>query len=132
MHHTITLRANDTLLITAANEAVQIRYKPILLAQKKEPIDLEKTITQITRLFGVTEEEIKGTKRSVLLVMVRCYLAHLLRSQWPPLTLAGIGKILKRDHSTIIHYMKMWDSFESISDGYFVNFLNKIADDEKN
>lgn len=71
------------------------------LITRKEP---EKIIEVLSRITGISKEEMKGTGRQRYVVAARDIAMLLMSEYFPHLTLNQIGRQLgSRDHSTVIH-----------------------------
>ncbi len=72
-----------------------------------EPTDItvERVFEKVFKKFGINEEQIKGTKRTKEIAYARHLTIYLIRKM-TDLTLSQIGKLMKRDHSTIMASLK--------------------------
>ena len=70
-------------------------------------------ITQeITKQFGVTEQDILGRRRTRLIVVCRQIVQHYLRNTTGAM-LSDIGRAMCRDHSSVIHSCNLVDNWLS-------------------
>lgn len=83
-------------------------------------------------LWGVSREEVLGKSRRLPLPLVRAMIAKTLRSVYG-LTLTNIGYILNRNHPTIVHYLKIFDSEYKYNKDFrnFANAMNDITQEIK-
>lgn len=105
-HHIIRLSYGDTYTIIApAAPHISQPYRPVLDTEINEyPI-----FSTIVDKLGVSLQDIIGRSRKHHLVLSRILIGtHLVRSH--RLSLARVGKLLCRDHSTIIHYLHQHDN----------------------
>jgi chromosomal replication initiation ATPase DnaA len=54
--------------------------------------------------IGITDEQIKGKCRLHYIVAARSVIAKSIRKRYKTMTTTKIGKMINRDHSTVIHY----------------------------
>ena len=72
-------------------------------------------------------DDVCGRSRKQEVVYTRMIIAYFLR-QYTTLSTTKIGRLINRDHSTIIHYLKAYDSeFRFNKD--FRNFAKRIEED---
>ena len=72
--------------------------------------DIESIIRAVTRETGVTEQEMCNKGRQREYAEARAIVAWLAY-HYTPMTLTSIGKRMRRDHPTAIHYNRMVDSW---------------------
>lgn len=78
--------------------------------------------------MGVTIEELKGRSRKLRIVFARQILSYLLyTSPNSNLSLASVGKMLNRDHTSIVHSVKVVADRVSIDDEPTKDILRKAA-----
>lgn len=84
-------------------------------------------------ISGVTEDLIKSQKREQDIALARSIVGYMLHNELG-VTLMGAGKIINRDHSTIVHYTKCFESnyeyfhkyrelYTNISEIFWSNFI---------
>lgn len=71
---------------------------------KELNMKINKVLQQVCEDWGITMDELKGKKRFNWYVKARKIAAYQLSARGFSST--SIGKILKKDHSTILHYLK--------------------------
>lgn len=79
-------------------------------------------LREVQSAFGVTHEEILGPCRKRHFVRARQMVCLLLR-QHASFSLPEIGRVLKRDHTTVLHNVR---AAESNTDRVFVSTFNRI------
>ena len=72
--------------------------------------DIESIIQAVVRETGVTENEMTNRGRQREFAEARAIVAWLAY-HYTPMTLTSIGKRMRRDHPTVIHYNRMVDSW---------------------
>lgn len=77
-------------------------------------------------LWGVSHEAIIGRSRNRPLPFARAMVAKTLRDTFG-LTFMDIGRLLRRNHTSIIYYLKMYDA-EYKYNKEFRNFANAMKD----
>ena len=82
--------------------------------------DATKIIDEVCKLWGVTKEELVSKKRTLHLTLVRCMAIKHIRDSCG-LSFPIIGKMFNRNHSTMMHYIKMYEAEYT----YNINFRNK-------
>lgn len=87
-------------------------------AKPKELIEL------VCNHFGVTEQQIKSRVRHSDIVIARQMTAYLLQ-YYTTLTTGRCGKIINRDHATILHSIKVINNIKEIKDNKEI--LEKIT-----
>lgn len=84
----------------------------------------DKVIQAVCRKWNVSIDDVCGRSRKQEVVYTRMIIAYFLR-QYTTLSTTKIGRLINRDHSTIIHYLKTYDSeFRFNKD--FRNFAESI------
>lgn len=79
-------------------------YFPPILAYNTAAI-----FTAIENTTGITPEQLKSKTRVSEVVDIKIIFAYILR-KYENATLGRIGIYINKDHSTIIHYLKKYDS----------------------
>lgn len=98
--------------------------KARLEAISKLPEEVAKVRNAICNLYGLTERELEGEAAKMRLFPARAHYAWCVLRYNPGMSLAEIGRVLSRNHSTILHGR---DLFESKKHLYTENI--KIMDD---
>jgi chromosomal replication initiation ATPase DnaA len=88
--------------------------------------NIEKTIDRACSIWGVTRKEVLGRSRERPLPFARAMIAKTLRDMYG-MTLLRIGFELNRNHSTIVHYLKVYDA-EFAYNKEFRNFAHAMKD----
>lgn len=87
------------------NEKITLEMAKTVLSdyfsEERRKVTPEKILSVLQRRYAITEEEIKGKRRSADIVYVRHLAIYLIRA-YTDLSLKRVGKIFDRDHTTII------------------------------
>lgn len=87
----------------------------------------DKIIQTVCKAWNRSLEDVCGKSRKQEVVYTRITIAYVLR-RYTTLSIKRIGRLINRDHSTIIHYLKAYDSeFRFNKD--FRNFAKRIEED---
>ena len=87
----------------------------------------DKIIQAVCKIWNVSLDDVCGRSRKQDVVYTRMTIAYFLR-QYTTLSTTEIGRLINRDHSTIVHYLKTYDSeFRFNKD--FRNFAERIKED---
>ena len=72
------------------------------VVMKNEPINvtIDKIFDKVTKKYGISEKDLKGTKRNQEIASVRHITIYIIKNM-TNLPLKKIGKIFSRDHSTV-------------------------------
>lgn len=76
------------------------------VAFRDAPYPPEWAFEDAERLFGVTKHEILSTIKTNRVVQARAFVAHRLK---PHRSYAQLGRMLKRDHTSIMHLIASYD-----------------------
>ncbi len=68
-------------------------------------VTIDRILEKVAKKYGITVEDIKGTKRTKEIAYARHISIYLIR-KLTDLSLPQIGKYMKRDHSTVISSLK--------------------------
>ena len=129
MHHTINLGYGDSVTITTPEHA-PIKLQALQHEALKETITKYIVFQDVCNATGITLDEILGKNRKQIFVLARCFItAHLLTNYH--LTMSDIARLLGRDHSTIIHYKRLYKNLNDVQDNTLINFLNQLNRYEK-
>lgn len=79
-----------------------------LEAVEAPKISAQEIIAAVARAHGVTVGDMKGPRRWITFVNARHHAVALIVRMRPDLSLPLIGKILNRDHTTIINARRRW------------------------
>jgi chromosomal replication initiation ATPase DnaA len=88
--------------------------------------DIEKIIDKACSVWHVTREDVLGRGRETPLPLVRAMIARTLRDMYG-MTLLRIGFELNRNHSTIVHYLKVYEA-EFTYNKEFRNFAHAMKE----
>ena len=67
-------------------------------------------LRQTSLKLGLTFEEINNSSRQRINVYKRVIMANYISGAYPNLTLQEIGKLMNKNHATIIHYLRIYDN----------------------
>lgn len=90
-------------------ELAMVCISDILTGNEPVNITLDRIFDKITKKYNITEEDLKGRKRTREIAKARHICIYIMRKM-TDLSLPSIGKIFGRDHSTIISSL---DAIES-------------------
>jgi chromosomal replication initiator protein len=93
----------EPVTIEAAARALRDLLSPGPAGQSVTPAAI---LTAVARYFGVTPEDLKGTARHKRIVGPRQVCMYLLRED-AHLSAPEIGRVLHRDHTTVLHGVKL-------------------------
>lgn len=82
-------------------------------------IILDSDIVRAIEKFGL-----KGKSRKRELVYMRAYLSDILRRRGE--LLINIGELFGRDHSVVVHYLKLYDNFKD--DDYYLDSIKPLME----
>ena len=88
--------------------------------------NVDRIINKACELWGVSYEDVVGKRREVPLPFARAMIAKTIR-ETHDISLIEIGRIINRNHSTIIFYIKMYDT-EYKYNQEFRNFANAMKE----
>lgn len=87
----------------------------------------DRIIQTVCRTWNMSLDDVCGRSRKQEVVYTRMMIAHFLR-QYTSLSTTEIGKLIGRDHSTILHYLATYESeFRFNKD--FRNFAKSIKEE---
>jgi chromosomal replication initiation ATPase DnaA len=86
---------------------------------------IDKIIQKTCRKWQVTYTDVLSSSREQELLFARMMIAKFLR-QYTGYSLTKIGSLVNRNHSTITHYLKNWDS-EFRFNWVFRNFAESLG-----
>ena len=86
----------------------------------------DKIIQTVCKIWSTSLDDVCGKSRKQDVVYTRMTIAYFLRRH-TILSTTEIGRLINRDHSTIIHYLKAYDS-EFHFNETFRNFADEIKE----
>ncbi len=95
-------------ILTGAPITIELAKNSIsdlMTGGESEGVTVEKILDKVAKKFGISVEDIKGTKRTKEIAYARHISIFLIR-KLTDMSLPKIGKLLKRDHSTILSSLK--------------------------
>jgi len=103
---------------------------PALVKKRQESITgaefLKMSVRVAAATWDVTETDIYSVKRTKNVVRARMFVMYFLR-KYTCLSLIGIGKMLHRDHSTVIHAHRR---LKNVMEGWEPEFMGQIMQAE--
>lgn len=76
----------------------------------------------VSRQFGIAVEHLVGRTRHEEVVVARHAMVYLCRLACPYATIASIGKMFGRDHSTIVHSTRRCEELREVDPVYSLEF----------
>ena len=107
MHHTINLAYGDTITIVAPSSPVPVKVAIVKKKIETEEINKYPIFKRVCDAFDVTLEQILGVSRKNNLVLARFIIAYDLCVNYQ-LQLSSAARLMHRDHTSIIYYMRMY------------------------
>ncbi len=89
---------------------VQELIRDVINDSKPEPIKTDKIISEVARVYNVTETDILSKRRTAALVLAR-QVAMYITKQTTDLSYEAIGQEFKKDHSTVIYNVRQVEKF---------------------
>lgn len=126
MIHNIILKPGDSVHIHVPATSTTIKYtmpKP----QSIPTDDSYNLIHKVCDIMGVPVHLLLSKRRTPELVAIRCYIANKLLTK--PMNTTTIGRLLNRDHSTIIHYKGLQKDFLDTKDPLYIETIKKIENE---
>ena len=102
-------------LITIQNKiptlsAVQGFIRDVINDSKPEPIKVEKIITEVSRTYNVSENDILSNRRTAPLVLARQVAMYIAR-ETTGLSYKAIGESFGKDHTTVLYNVERIEKF---------------------
>jgi chromosomal replication initiator protein len=88
---------------------------------------IEKIISEVSRKYGVSEDDIRSKKKSENIANARHICVYIIR-RMTDLSLPSIGKIFSRDHSTVLSSINKVDLNIKTKKNYEEEIENLIKD----
>ncbi len=95
-------------LLTGAPITIELAknsLSDLITSDESSGITVERILDKVSKKYGITVEEIKGTKKTKEIAYARHISVYLIK-KLTDITLKKIGKHLHRDHATIIYSIK--------------------------
>lgn len=90
----------------------------------RKAININDILYAVGAQFGLTVQELKGTRRSAMIARPRQMAMLIAREALPALSLPQIAKRFLRDHTTIMHGIKAARKRLEWDESYFEAYLN--------
>ncbi len=110
-------------------ETAQSQLSDIISDTEPQAQKIGRIISMVSQHTGISEEEIKGKKRTKEIAMARHICIYMLRTQ-TELSFPSIGKIFGRDHSTIMYSIDLIQN-RIEDDSAFAREMNELASEMK-
>ena len=78
----------------------------MITAEDSPQMTVEHVIAQVCKKYGLSEEDIKGRKKTKEIAMARHICIYIIR-KLTDLSLPAIGRILGRDHTTVMSSLQV-------------------------
>ena len=87
--------------VPITKEMAQVCISDMITADESPAMTVENIITNVCKKYGLSEEDIKGRKKTKEIAMARHICIYIIRKM-TDLSLPAIGRILGRDHTTVM------------------------------
>ncbi len=87
--------------VAITREMAQVCIADMITAEDSPQMTVENVIGQVCKKYGLSEEDIKGRKKTKEIAMARHICIYIIR-KLTDLSLPAIGRILGRDHTTVM------------------------------
>jgi chromosomal replication initiation ATPase DnaA len=123
MEHIINAQPGDRIIINVPNW----KYQPINIPEKVNDYEakVNDIINNVLEAVGITMDRLTSDRRHRTLVDCRIYISYACRAYYH-LSLSEIGRILNRDHTTILHQIAQFEKFTKNNDAEFMQVYNTI------
>lgn len=129
MHHTINLTYGDTLTITVPDKPLT-RYEIAKKAVSTDELNKYPIFQRVCDAFAITIDEVLGHNRKAVLVIARLIIAYDLCHNYS-LRITAAAKLLNRDHTTIMYYLKTVRDRVDTQDEKYANHIKQLEIYEK-
>lgn len=89
---------------------VQNFIRDVINDEKPEPIKIEKIISEVSRTYNVSENDILSNRKTANLALAR-QVAMYIAKETTNLSYQAIGEAFKKDHSTVLYNVKRIQEF---------------------
>lgn len=110
---------------TVSKEAVEEMLADLILQEQKTALSPEKIITAVSTVYGIRSEDLLGKSQAQDCSLPRQIAMYLCRHKLK-LPFQGIGKIFRRDHSTVITSFQHIEKKLATSDKELLSSLLEI------
>ncbi len=110
-------------------ETAERQLSDIISGTEPQSRKIDRIISMVSQHTGISEEEIKGKKRTKEIAMARHICIYMLRTQ-TELSFPSIGKIFGRDHSTIMYSIDLIQNRIDV-DGAFAREMSDLESEIK-
>lgn len=95
---------------TPTHSVVQEFIKDVIEDTSKEPIKIEKIISEVARTYNVSENDILSNRKTANLVLARQVAMYISR-ETTDLSYKAIGESFGKDHTTVLYNVNRIDEF---------------------
>lgn len=128
MEHVINAKYGDTIVIKIPHRPRVILQKITMPVEVNETISPNEIISDVCAALGITLKDLQSKRKTSELVTARFYIANKLREA--QFALSVIGKLLNRDHTSVMHAVRTYQNRISAKDSLTINTINIIKDYE--
>lgn len=108
----------------------QITISDILSEEQPVPVTVDRILSEVSRIYFVTVDDIKSKKRTNAISVARKTAAYIIHTV-TGMSLIMLGNELNRDHSTISYFLSEVEE-EMQKNAYYKNQINDIIKNIKN
>jgi len=94
----------------------------VFIKKATKRIGLHKLLEKISWLTNISVEEISGTYRGAEVVRARMFYFKIARMNG--YTYKEIGKLVGKDHSTVVHHIQKLDDLTDKKNNYYDEYLD--------
>jgi chromosomal replication initiation ATPase DnaA len=128
MEHVINAKYGDTIVIKIPKRPQVVMQKITIPAQVEVTVNYDAIISDVCAALGITLSDLQGKRKTNEIVTARFYIANKLREH--NLAYGAIGKLLNRDHTSIIHATRTYQQRISVQDAVTMKVVNIIKEYE--
>ena len=104
----------------------EVARKPLRPSKKESP---EPVVAQMCQALGVsTDEMLRRSRGKYHICMARFIITHHLHTKLG-LSLSETGRVMNRNHATIIWHLKQYDALKFSKDKVFLKMLKIVEND---
>ncbi len=92
--------------VPITREMAQVCISDMITADESPAMTVENIISKVCKKYGLSEDDIKGRKKTKEIAMARHICIYIIRKM-TDLSLPAIGRILGRDHTTVMSSLQV-------------------------
>ena len=92
--------------VPITREMAQVCIADMITADESPQMTVENVISKVCKKYGLSEDDIKGRKKTKEIAMARHICIYIIR-KLTDLSLPAIGRILNRDHTTVMSSLQV-------------------------